>query len=885
MNQIIRGYTSQSPDNSFGSIYKIAIAGLFIVIGLIISTPFAHATLVNPCDEGGDALCVGAAQSALATAGSLNPVEGVDNNAITMAQAIVDRAPTTGVVVTITLSENSHVATGGVITYDASAETGNVTFHLTKNGESADQIVSVVVPASIPDYAAIFEGVTATLFEEFGIDTNLNDCALTPDNCEEELYFEKNGVGRITFPALPDLTDADTIALLQILGDKMEIDEGSISLDARTAELLRTAGAEITLYGLDFPSTPNLIVRDDEGNIIDPNDEDYPDITIIGYEEGTLTFTINHFTGFEVDDNIYVDDSNEGEGDGTEANPFQTIGEGVNAAPTGGTVHVAAGNYDEAVTISKPLTLSGAQAGLDARSCTVEEGSESVVGTPEGAFIVQDDNITIDGFTIAGVIVGGESASGAGINISGGEGYSDMTIKNNIIRDNIMGIYLNGNDGTVEQNCIKDNNAEGPASGNGIYSDQGLSDTVISNNKFTGQTNTSVNMASESSSNITVTDNQIVDDSEILFFNVNIGTISANTITDSANHGIQLGGGNSIIDVTGNTVHGSTDEWSAIRINGEAMNSNVTIRNNSLTGNDYGVNINANVASGVTVNFNDLSDNIVSLYYGQSETPLDATNNWWGCSSTPAEIDEEEGFPESVAVCGVISHDESTIDFAPWLSTFDLSGNNPVIGRIMNNDGEVTAEVGFDTGLQDKFTSSGANGVGEAIVAIEDDNTASYNIDGSGPNFGDTTVNGMALFAGQDSTLTGTLVFNNPAPPAPPAPPSGGGGGPVGLFGVVNGPSLGQVLGVSTSTSGQVLGANTFRFTRYLVRGSRGDDVIELHKILIAEGLLHISAPTGYFGPLTQAAVRLFQTNNGLPSVGVVGPLTRAVLNNILANQ
>ena len=132
MNQIIRGYTSQSPDNSFGSIYKIAIAGLFIVIGLIISTPFAHATLVNPCDEGGDALCVGAAQSALATAGSLNPVEGVDNNAITMAQAIVDRAPTTGVVVTITLSENSHVATGGVITYDASAETGKFPFHFIK---------------------------------------------------------------------------------------------------------------------------------------------------------------------------------------------------------------------------------------------------------------------------------------------------------------------------------------------------------------------------------------------------------------------------------------------------------------------------------------------------------------------------------------------------------------------------------------------------------------------------------------------------------------------------------------------------------------------------------------------------------------------------------
>ncbi|MBU0999227.1 peptidoglycan-binding protein [Patescibacteria group bacterium] len=36
----------------------------------------------------------------------------------------------------------------------------------------------------------------------------------------------------------------------------------------------------------------------------------------------------------------------------------------------------------------------------------------------------------------------------------------------------------------------------------------------------------------------------------------------------------------------------------------------------------------------------------------------------------------------------------------------------------------------------------------------------------------------------------------------------------------------------------------------------------------------------GHFGPLTKAAVLVFQSNNGLVADGIVGPLTRAVLNN-----
>lgn len=69
-----------------------------------------------------------------------------------------------------------------------------------------------------------------------------------------------------------------------------------------------------------------------------------------------------------------------------------------------------------------------------------------------------------------------------------------------------------------------------------------------------------------------------------------------------------------------------------------------------------------------------------------------------------------------------------------------------------------------------------------------------------------------------------------------------------------------------------------FNFTLTHGTGSRGNDVTELQKRLIAEGLLSTDA-TGYFGKLTSDAVKKFQEKNGIPATGLVGPMTRAALN------
>lgn len=68
--------------------------------------------------------------------------------------------------------------------------------------------------------------------------------------------------------------------------------------------------------------------------------------------------------------------------------------------------------------------------------------------------------------------------------------------------------------------------------------------------------------------------------------------------------------------------------------------------------------------------------------------------------------------------------------------------------------------------------------------------------------------------------------------------------------------------------------ARPFLFEKNLWIGMRNSDVTELQSRL---GVIQ----TGFFGTLTFAAVRQFQTIHSLPSTGFVGPLTRAILNNV----
>ncbi len=80
------------------------------------------------------------------------------------------------------------------------------------------------------------------------------------------------------------------------------------------------------------------------------------------------------------------------------------------------------------------------------------------------------------------------------------------------------------------------------------------------------------------------------------------------------------------------------------------------------------------------------------------------------------------------------------------------------------------------------------------------------------------------------------------------------------------------VVGTATPSAGQ------YDFTTLLNYGTTSDAVTALQEQLTRDGI-YTGPITGYYGDLTTAAVEAFQSRHGIPSVGYVGPATRAALN------
>jgi peptidoglycan hydrolase-like protein with peptidoglycan-binding domain len=72
--------------------------------------------------------------------------------------------------------------------------------------------------------------------------------------------------------------------------------------------------------------------------------------------------------------------------------------------------------------------------------------------------------------------------------------------------------------------------------------------------------------------------------------------------------------------------------------------------------------------------------------------------------------------------------------------------------------------------------------------------------------------------------------------------------------------------------------AYEYVFTKALSVGSTGEEVTQLQIALQVLGYFK-TTPTGYFGPITKAAVVSFQVANSVDPIGIVGPRTRAALN------
>jgi parallel beta-helix repeat protein len=319
---------------------------------------------------------------------------------------------------------------------------------------------------------------------------------------------------------------------------------------------------------------------------------------------------------------------------------YATIQAAVTAASPGATINVDAGTYAEMVTVNKPLTLRGAQAGNDART---RSGAETIVsgtalggGVQSSAFYIQANDVTLDGFSVQGNTSPG--TYGAGIVIAPGQFGTHVV--NNIVQTNIAGLYL-ANASAVDQaliqhNLFRQNNNAGENSGRGIYSNggiaggSGLTNVLIDANSFvqnfgdpsTTELQAAIGLESQSllQSNITISNNTMSGNGKgLLAWNVSGMTITNNTITgcqDAGSAALRFEGFANNVTIQGNTI--ANNLGAAIRIDNKAFagtNSNFVITGNNLY---------ANAAGGLV------------LGSGQYSGTLNATNNWWGSASGPS---------------------------------------------------------------------------------------------------------------------------------------------------------------------------------------------------------------------------------------------------------
>lgn len=157
-------------------------------------------------------------------------------------------------------------------------------------------------------------------------------------------------------------------------------------------------------------------------------------------------------TVIEYDLNIYVDvESASGIEDGTKANPFNTISEGIEAVPAEKSVIVSAGTYNELLLINKEITLQG-----ESRNNTFINGS----GLNGNLITLEADYVIIGGFTIDGA-----SSTIIGIYC---DGYFSININNNIIKNNkSYGISYSNSTPIIEGNNIESNSYSGIEVGDG----------------------------------------------------------------------------------------------------------------------------------------------------------------------------------------------------------------------------------------------------------------------------------------------------------------------------------------------------------------------------------------------------------------------------------
>ncbi len=365
------------------------------------------------------------------------------------------------------------------------------------------------------------------------------------------------------------------------------------------------------------------------------------------------------------------------------------------ANPLGGDkIIVAAGTYTEQIVVNKCVKITGAGEGLTIIESPATLTPSNVVGLSNTAAIVEirsQSYVEMSKLTVTGPVPFSNSVSGIFINensslvlsnarvtaihkstgISGdqnGYGVSAGSLAYNQVGfinfDNVKiddynknGVVVarTGSDGQIiNSNIVGTSSPASPSAQNGIVIRDGATSTInnntINNNicgsincSFTGQYSFGI-LLYKSGTTIISTNTFDNNDAGVYSWTPNFGsTVNGNSFTQTKYAAISFDEGNS--SANNNFVIGSSFGpvvgITAVSYNGNAVNSDVSLHSNSVTGASqagielYDENPNDSAFPTLTADFNRIAGNTVGIKNLTSSSTVNQTNNFWGCNQGP----------------------------------------------------------------------------------------------------------------------------------------------------------------------------------------------------------------------------------------------------------
>ena len=235
-----------------------------------------------------------------------------------------------------------------------------------------------------------------------------------------------------------------------------------------------------------------------------------------------------------------------------------------------------------------------------------------------------------------------------------------------------------------------------------------------------------------------------------------------------------------------------------------------------------------------SANVNGNSVNIIGLAFGGDNITICSVNGQCGIvyayvSTTP------------VAAANTV------VTTAPAITSFSVSSND-----------QNGSFIGAGNALTLNFTTNQSISIPSMLVSGA---ATSINGSGNGPYTATYTITGN-----ESQPIPVVITFSNPA------------GSSASAYFWIGSSAASTPTSVSGSTASVSSVPSAVQFTQYLYNGSTGAQVTALQKRLLADGVY--SGPvTGTFGALTEAGVKAYQKKHGIDQLGVVGPATRALLN------